>query len=154
MYAPCRIRHSDPILLVLSTSLLSAYLPITASTGLSHHSVLSIPNQNLRLDSICGETTDQESGEPIITLRRTSCSFLKGVREKERFWLEERRKMAWRYDTTQQWGPMQLHGSTLSLGKSEWNQMRSKMQCIIHCMIRCYEIRYNMWCKLSTPGPP
>jgi hypothetical protein len=44
--------------------------------------------------------TELEGREPIITLRRTSRGFPNGIREKERFWLEECRKRVGRYDTT------------------------------------------------------
>jgi hypothetical protein len=41
-----------------------------------------------------------EGREPIITLRRTTRGFPNAILEKERFWLEERRKTVRRYDTT------------------------------------------------------
>jgi len=66
MYPAYRIRHYNPTLLVSSTSCLSPYLPVLASGGLSHHSVLSLPNQNPRLGSICGETAELEGRELII----------------------------------------------------------------------------------------
>jgi len=37
---------------------------------------------------------------PSSTLRRTSHGIPEGIRENERFWLEERRKRVRRYDTT------------------------------------------------------
>jgi hypothetical protein len=48
----------------------------------------------------CGETAALEAESPSSTLRRTSRGIPKGIREKERFWLEERRKRVRRYDTT------------------------------------------------------
>jgi hypothetical protein len=39
---------------------------------------------------------------PSLTVRCTSHGIPKAIREKERFWLEERRKMVRGYDTTRQ----------------------------------------------------
>jgi len=52
------------------------------------------------LGSICGGTAELEGREAIVTLRRTSCSFPKGISEKAKFWLKEGRKRVRRYDTT------------------------------------------------------
>jgi len=52
------------------------------------------------------------------TLRRTSRRIPKGSREKELFWLEERRKRLRKYDTNQRWGSTQLLWSTKS--RKEW----------------------------------
>ena len=96
----------------------------------------------------CGETKELAGREPIFTLRCTSRGFQTGVRVKERFWLEERRKRVRRYDTTRLWE------STRSLGKSEWDQKMRKMQCIIRCMIRRYEMMLDeMRCKLRSIYP-
>ena len=42
------------------SSCFSSYLLMFASRGLSHHSVLSFPNQSPRLGTICGETAELE----------------------------------------------------------------------------------------------
>jgi len=66
MYQAYCTRHLNPTLLTVSSSCFSAYLPVLASGGLSHHSVLSILNHNPRLGSICGEAAELEGREPII----------------------------------------------------------------------------------------
>jgi len=118
----------------------SPYFPVLACGYLSHHSVLSFPKQNSRLGSICGETTQLEGREPIITLGRTSHGFPEGIRKKELWWLETCRKRVRIYDTTLLWGPTQLGGSPWSPGKRARNQKMRRIQCIICCMIKWYEI--------------
>jgi len=100
MYQAYRIRYSNPTLLAPSISCFTPYLPVLACGGLSHHSVLSFPNQNPRLGSICGETTELDGREPFINTPPHLSRHPKGIREKERFWLEERSKRVRRYDTT------------------------------------------------------
>jgi hypothetical protein len=48
----------------------------------------------------CGETTELEGREPFINTPPHLSRHPKGIRNKERFWLEERRKRVRRYDTT------------------------------------------------------
>jgi len=50
--------------------------------------------------SRCGETAELEGREPIVNTPPHLSRHPKGIREKERFWLEERRKRVRRYDTT------------------------------------------------------
>jgi len=87
MYPAYHLQHSNPTLLVSSTSCFSPYLPLLACRGLSQHFVLSIPKQNPHLRSICGETTQLEGRVPIITLHRTLHDFPKGIHKTELFWL-------------------------------------------------------------------
>jgi len=66
IYPAYHIRHSNPTMLVSSTSCFFPYLPVLTSRGLSQHSVLSCPNQNLHFGFICGETAELEGREYII----------------------------------------------------------------------------------------
>jgi len=66
MFLAYRIQHSNLTWLELSISSVSLFLPILASGGVSHHSILSFPNHNPHLDSIGGETPELETEEPII----------------------------------------------------------------------------------------
>jgi hypothetical protein len=54
------------------------------------------------LGGCCGETTELEGREPTINAPPHLSRHPNGLREKERFWLEERRKRVRRYDTTRQ----------------------------------------------------
>jgi hypothetical protein len=100
IYPAYRMQHSNLTLLISSTSCFSPYLSILASRGLSQHSVLSFPNQNMHLGSVCGETTKLKERVPIIALCRTSWCFPKEIYATKRFWLEEHRKRVRRSDTT------------------------------------------------------
>jgi len=140
IYPAYRIWHSNRTLLVSSTSYLIPYLPVIANTSLSCRSRLSFPNHISREESICGKMTELQGTEPIIILHHNSSSFLNGIHEKERFVLEECRKRVWWYDTIQLWGSTQLCGSTGRRGKSDWDYMMRNMKCIIHCIVRKYEI--------------
>lgn len=66
MYHAYCIQYLNPTLLVLIISCFSPDLPLLARRGLSHHSILSIPNKNPRFGTICGETALLEGWEPII----------------------------------------------------------------------------------------
>ena len=66
MYLAYRIQYSNPTLLALSISCFCPYLPVSASEGPSHHCVLSFPNQNPHLSSICGETVEVEGNESTM----------------------------------------------------------------------------------------
>jgi len=52
--------------LVLLIQFFSPYLAVLACGSLSHHSILSFPNQNPSLGSICGEAAELEGKEPIV----------------------------------------------------------------------------------------
>jgi len=80
-----RVQHFNPTLLAPSISCFSPYLPVLASGGLSHQSVLGFPNQNPRLGSICGETTELEGREPILNAPPHLSRHPTGIRQKERF---------------------------------------------------------------------
>jgi len=53
-----------------------------------------------RFPERCGETAELEGREPTVNTPPHLSRHPKGIREKERFWLEERRKRVKRYDTT------------------------------------------------------
>jgi len=62
----------------------------------------------------CGETAELEGRLAIISTPPHLSRNPKGIREKEQFWLEERRKRVRRCDTTRPCGSTQLGGSTIS----------------------------------------
>jgi hypothetical protein len=102
----------------------------------------------------CGEMAELEGREPHVNYPPHLSWHPKGICETARFWLEQRRQWVGRYDNTQQWGSTQLHGSTRSLGKSESDKMIEMIECVIHCIMRWNDMRYNIQCKLSTPESP
>jgi len=92
----------------------------------------------------CCEKVELEGSEPIITFHHTSCGSPNGIPEKEWFRLKERRKRVTRYDRTQLWG------STRTLGKGERDQKMRKIECVILCMIKRYEM---IWAELRVYIP-
>jgi hypothetical protein len=54
----------------------------------------------IRTGTRCGETAELEDRVPNVNTPPHLSRHPKGIREKERFWLEERRKRVRRYDTT------------------------------------------------------
>jgi len=101
MYLAFCFRHSNPTLLATLLGMLllpmavvplagydcfisfsSPYLPISACGCRSHQPVLSIPNQNPLLGSICGETTELEGREPIVNTPPHLSRHSKGICQK------------------------------------------------------------------------
>jgi len=79
-----------------------------------------LENQNPRSGSICGETAELEGSEPIINTPPHLPRHPKGMREKERFWLEERRKRVRGYDRVpSREEPHKLRGS-----------MKTRQECV------------------------
>jgi len=97
---------------VFFISFFSPYLPLLPCGCHSHHSVLSFPNQNPRFGSICGEIVELKGRGPIFHTPPHLSPHPKGIHEKIRYWLEERRKRVRRYDPTRPHRTTQLHGFT------------------------------------------
>jgi len=62
----------------------------------------------------CGDTMELDGSEPTIDIRPHLPQHPNGIRENERFLLEEPRKKVRRYDTTRPWESTQLRASTTS----------------------------------------
>ena len=100
------------------------------------------------LESGCGETTELEGRGPSINISPHLSRHPNGIREAERFLLEERRKKVRRYNTTQPWESAQLPRST----KSRKERVKTTVGRDRVCTFVVWQDEMKMrWC-LSTPG--
>ena len=85
----------------------------------------------------CGETAELEGRGPIVNTPPHLSRHPKGIREKERFWLEERKKRARKNDRVPgREEPHKLRGSTKSRKERVRPKAGKDRVCISLCMIR------------------
>ena len=128
--APSRPQSASPNLLDHSLEVYLQTHSITASECIS------------KLTLWCCKTLELERRHPIINSLAHLAWHLKGIHEKERFWLEERTKRVRGYDGI----PTIMNRTNCfdlwKLGKSAWDRLLGRI---------VWELFRIRWC-LSTPG--